>query len=301
MQLTWTPSASASALHAAESIYLHESKLTDRRVADSVSMVSYAANLGKWIDESAPFDTSRFWSVLIGQASIIDSNMELAKSVVRKTALRLTEPTAVLQLSGLVSDIEAAYNELFPKFVEQVPLRARPLQEHWLGYGTGLLAHLGRLTQKSLIADEARVILLQPVLGGGGVAHIDQNLVRIEAVLTNPMVELPEVVRLAWLLSQLNLDLPMHTDFTGANLIGRLAPLAMLPPILAAAEVMELSKCHESVAELAIENWLIPVPKDQDVHTTVVPLMMDWWETYLQTRPAWNTAMQAFAKMLGIQ
>jgi len=137
-------------------------------------------------------------------------------------------------------------------------------------------------------------------LGGAGVAHIEQNQVRIEAVLTNPMVELPEVVRLAWLLSQLHLDLPIHSETIGANLMARLAPLAMLPPILAAAEVMELSKCDESVAELAIEQWHIPVPKGRGVHTEIVPVLMDWWETYLQTRPGWHTAMQALAKMLAI-
>ena len=57
----------------------------------------------------------------------------------------------------------------------------------------------------------------------------------------------------------------------------------------------------ESMAELAIEHWHIPVPRDREIHTEVVPLMMDWWETYLQTRPDWNMAMQAFANMLGIQ
>jgi hypothetical protein len=142
---------------------------------------------------------------------------------------------------------------------------------------------------------------MQPVLGGSGVAHIEQNLVRIEAVLTNPLVELPEVVRLGWLLSQLHIDQAHFSDAIGSNLLSRLAPLAMLPPILAAAEVMELSKCDESIAELAIEHWHIPVPREQDIHTDIVPLMMDWWETYLQTRPDWHTAMLAFEKMLKIQ
>jgi len=299
MQLTWIPNASASALHAAEAICLHRSKLTDRRVEEAIG--EYAVGLGEWIDQAASFDSARFWSTLLGLSAMIDSNMELSSAVVRKSLLRLAEATAITQLTGFLDDIEAAYNQLFPKFSEQALMRARPLQEHWLGYGQGLLAHLGRLTQKSLLVDEARVILLQPVLGGAGVSHFEQNSVRIEAVLTNPMVELPEVVRLAWLLSQLNLDLPIHADNLGSNMLHRLAPLVMLPPVLAAAEVMELSKCDESIAELAIEHWHIPVPRDKDVHQFVVPMMMDWWETYLQTRPNWGTAMQAFAKMLGIQ
>ena len=298
MHLTWTPNASASAMHAAHSICEYGDKLSDPRVSESIG--KYAMGLGEWIATAAPFDTARFWSLLIGHSAIIDANTELARAVVRKAALRIDNNTAISQLAGYISDIEAAYNQLFPKFLEQIPLRARPLQEHWLGFGTGLLAHLGRLTQKDLLVSEARVILLQPILGGAGFAHIEQNQVCIEAVLTNPMIELPEVVRLTWLLSQLQLDLPIHSETIGANLLGRLAPLAMLPPILAAAEVMELSKCDESVAELAIEHWHIPVPKDKDAHTEIVPIMMDWWETYLQTRPGWQTALQAFAKMLAI-
>ena len=53
------------------------------------------------------------------------------------------------------------------------------------------------------------MILVQPVLGGAGAAHWLYNSVHIEAVLANPVAELPEVVRLGWLLAQLNFDLPM--------------------------------------------------------------------------------------------
>ena len=298
MHLTWTPNASASALHASQAICEAGDRLTDNRVVESIG--KYALGLGRWIDAAAPFDTARVWSLLVGHSAIVDSNLDLAQVVLRKGAVRIGDKTAISQLAGFISDIEAAYNQLFPKFHEQLPLRARPLQEHWLGFGPGLLAHLGRLTQKDLLVSEARVVVLQPILAGAGVAHIDQNLVRIEAVLTNPMVELPEVVRLAWLLSQLQLDLPIHSETIGMNLLTRLGPLAMLPPILAAAEVMELSKCDESIAELAIEQWRIPVPKEKEVHVEIVPVLMDWWETYLQTRPAWHTALQALAKMLSL-
>jgi len=299
MHLTWTPNLSASALHASESICLYANRLTDRRVEQAIG--SYAIELGKWIDRNATPDAPRFWKVLIGNAAMIESNSELARAVVRKTSLQLTEDNAIFQLEGFITDIEAAYRQLFPKFLEQVPLRARPLQEQWLGFGSGLVAHFGRLTQKNLLVEEARIVLMQPALGGAGVAHFDQNLVRMEAVMTNPMVELPEVVRLLWLVAQLNLDLTIFSQTLDRGLLARLAPLAMLPPALAAAEVMEMSKCDESDAELAIEHWHIPIPRDMDIHNHIVPAMMDWWETYLQTRPEWSTALLAFAKMLGIQ
>ena len=299
MRLTWTPNVSASALHAAEAIHLHRQKLTDQRVLETLT--PYTGKLGAWIENAIPYDIQRFWTILLGNAPLIDSNLELAQTVLRKSGLRANEQSATTQLAGLISDIETSFIQLYPKFLEQLPLRARPLQEQWLGFGAGLTAHLGRLTQKSLLVDEARVVLLQPVLGGAGFAHMEQNFVRMEAVLTNPMVELPEIVRLTWMLSQLNLELPIHSETVGMNLIGRIGPLAMLPATLAAAEVMELSKCDESVAALAIEHWHIATPKDKDVHEDIVPALLDWWETFLQTRPATNTALQALSKMLGLE
>ena len=157
MHLTWTPNASASALHAAQSICAYGDKLADARIAESIGR--YALGLGQWIESAAPFDAARFWSLLIGHSAMIDSNTELAQAVVRKAAIRVADKTAISQLAGFISDIEAAYNQLFPKFHEQLPLRARPLQEHWLGFGPGLLAHLGRLTQKDLLVSEARVTM----------------------------------------------------------------------------------------------------------------------------------------------
>lgn len=299
MRLNWNPSASVSALHAAEAIHLHHWKLIDSRLTDSIA--PYAENLGAWIEKVAQFQSPRFWYLLVGNAANLESNHDLANAVLRKFGLCTSDERMTIQLAGLISDLEAAFNPIYPKLLEQLPLRARPLQEHWLGYGPGLLAHLGRLTHKSLLVEEARVVLLQPAVGGSGVAHMELNLVRTEAVLVNPMVELPEVVRLAWMLSQLNLELPANSEHIGVPLIARLGPLAMLPATLAAAEVLELSRCNESMMELAIEQWHIPVPKDQDTHSQLVPALMEWWETYLQTRPAIGTAMQALAKMLALQ
>lgn len=299
MRLNWIPNASASVLHAAEAIHLYQQKLIDVRLAEALE--PYAANLGAWIETAAGFHTPKFWHMLLGHSSVLDANQDLADCVLRKFGLNPEVSMRRFQLAGIVTDLEAAFNLVYPKFSEQLPLRARPLQEQWLGYGHGLLAHLGRLTHKSLLSEEAKVVLLQPAVGGAGIAHMELNLVRIEAVLTNPMVELPEVVRLAWLLSQLQLELPVNCDQVGQHLINRVGPLAMLPAALAAAEILELSKCNEATMGLAIEQWHIPVPKDQDLHTQVIPAVMDWWETYLQTRPNMATALHALAKMLSLQ
>jgi hypothetical protein len=123
-------------------------------------------------------------------------------------------------------------------------------------------------------------------------------MVRIEAMLTNPMVEIPEVVRLGWLASQVQLELPRFSELLGATQLYKVAPFAMLPPVLAAAQVVELSACTEENVALAIGNWHIPVPQGWDLQERLVPTLLDWWETYLTTRPEWHIAMQALGKML---
>ena len=81
MHLTWTPNASASALHASQAICESVDKLTDTRVVDSIG--EYAIGLGRWIEAVSPFDAGRFWSLLVGHSAIIESNMDLAQVVVR--------------------------------------------------------------------------------------------------------------------------------------------------------------------------------------------------------------------------
>lgn len=294
--LRWTPNASVSALHAADFAVRFPDQFVDRSVLSALQRE--ANELNRLLEATAGSQAPSLWSTLISTAADIESNHELVSAVLRK-GVGECGPHVVTSMSGKVTEIEAAFKQLFPKFSDQILFRSRPLQEHWLGFGNGLLAHVGRLTEKELLAEEVRVVPVQPVVGGAGVAHFHANLVRIEAILTNPMAELPETVRLAWLISQVQLDLPRFSDMLGAVTLAKIAPLAMLPPVLAASQVLELSRCTSEMAALAIEHWHIPIPAGADVHDQVAPSLMDWWETYLQTRPAWHVAMQALAKMLG--
>lgn len=298
IQLHWGPNASTSALHVAEMCWRFPERVTDPQILGSFS--GYASSLGEWIASLGVSDPDRVWDTLVALGSMIDSNHELANSVLRKSVGHATSETHASVLAGNITDIEASFKQVFPKYLEQSPLRMRPLQDQWLGYGNGLIAHLGRLTEKELIVDECRIVGVQPVIGGYGKAHIEQNLVRVEVLLTNPLAELPEVVRLAWLISQLQLDLPRFNDLLGIGVARRLAPLAMLPPVLAAAEVLEIGRCDEETASLAIEQWQIAIPEEPADDSNLAASLMDWWETYLQTRPTWELALRALAKMLNV-
>jgi len=290
--LSWRPSFSASALHAAQSIAAQQ-HLTDSSVAENLKSV--AEGLDAILVEYLGGTSRRGWRLLVGLASGIDNNRALAEQWMRRFRIGETSEVArISRLAGAISDVEAAMTLVCPKLLEQLQLRARPLQEQWMGYGRGLMAHVRRLTEESWLVPEAEAILVQPVMGGAGQAYPTLNRFSIEAVLTNPLPELPEVVRVAWFASQLQADLPKFVEEISPGRAESIVALASLVAVLAAAEVMELSRCNESTIQLAIENWQIAIPALDDVTSVLIP----WWETYLQTRPPWSIALRALDKML---
>ena len=152
------------------------------------------------------------------------------------------------------------------------------------------MAELATLTEDDLVVAAADVILVHPVQGGGGAAHWLYNSVRIEAVLANPLTELPEVVRLGWLLAQLNLDLPKFEGDLRRDRAAVIGPIAMIPPVLAAAAQVELARLDVPTLATALTAWRI----DQ-----VEPAaLLDWWEAYLASRASWTVALGALDRML---
>jgi hypothetical protein len=228
-------------------------------------------------------------------ASGIDSNLALSEQWMRRLRISgVDDASRKARLAGAISDIETAIALSYPKLAEQLLLRGRPLQEQWIGYGRGLMAHVRRLTEEAWLVSDAEAILVHPVLGGAGYPFPTLNRFAIEAVLTNPLAELPEVVRVAWLVCQLQADLPTYIDELTPGRAEPIVALASLVAALAAAEVLELSRCDEPTIQLAIEHWQIAIPALDDVASVLIP----WWETYLQTRPPWAIALRALDKML---
>jgi len=299
MHLQWISSYSTSALHAAECLCRFSSQVQDENLRDKLGPAAQA--LGTCLEDLDAQRTQGLWDALAVLGSKINSNSALANQLITEHGQGFVEQSLIQRLTGSITDVEAAFKLLFPKYVEQFDYRIRPLQEQWIGYGSGFLAHIRRLTRSDELIREACVIGVQPILGGAGRAHVEHQAIHIEAVLTNPLPELPEVVRLGWLLSQLH-SLGFRSQLTySQESLRNLLPIAMLIPSLAAAEVLELTQCNEAIAELAIENWNIAIPANQDVLTELIPLLMNWWETCLKTKPDWSVAIKALAQRLGIQ
>jgi len=210
--------------------------------------------------------------------------------------------------ADLLRELEASYRRMYPKIDEQLLLRARPIQESWTGFGRGLMAHTKRLTQPDWIVPDTTAVLVQPIRGGDGVAFPKSKIFLVEAMLTNASPELPEVLRVAWLASQMNAGLLSgeklvdSEELTPAQQSQSLA-IAMMMCTLAAGEVMELCRCDEATATKALELWGIdPAESNRDTrddkNDLTAKTAITWWETYLQTRPVIGVSLVALNKML---
>lgn len=289
--LRWKPHFVTSALHAAEaSAYGRE--IVDARLAAAVE--GPAQEMQHFIT-SAELPSARFWRYLIALCITFDSSRDLAKIALVRTIGAGDRANLLRErVAGHVDAIKAAVAGAFPNMAEELELRTGPLRVQWEARGPGMLRKIGELTEPALIVPGADVVLVHPALGGGGQAQLANNTVRIEAVLTNQVAELPETVRLAWLLAQLHLDLPMFGENIHIDRLPHVARFAMLVPALQAAEEVELVELVPDLVRQAIVAWDLEVPPDLDA----ADLIIRWWATFRDTRPPFRIALEALDQML---
>ena len=290
VELQWQPSASASCFHAAEQLS-RGAALVDEPLM--LALERPALQLQEFLD-TATIPIDLFWEHVVPLAAGIGSNSELASVVVAKSCGRGSlAPATVETLAGCISDFEAAWENALPNIAKQLVTRSEKLQSAWEARGPGMMARIGELTDDNLVVSNATVILVYPSGGGDGAAHLPYNSVRIEAMLTNPNESLPEPVRLAWLISQLNLDVPIYSEKINGRKLDWLAGLAMLPAVLEAGQWTELVQDPRVAVPMALAEWEIVA----DNHDEVAGVLLQWWDTYQASRPSWGVAFEALDRM----
>lgn len=236
----------------------------------------------------------RFWSHLIPLATNIGGIRELAEVTLTKAVGRQEGALRTRRFRDLLAELKDAFGAVSPQLSEEWKTSVEPLQQRWNYHGPSLLGRIVQWTEPDLLVDAATAVLIYPALGGGGAAHLPYNMLHIEGQATDPVAQLPEVVRLAWLVSQLNLDLPRYSEGIAPSRLATVAGLAMIPVTLTAAAEVQLARCDAGVTALAVQTWLAP-SKEADAWTGT---LSQWWETYCALRPAWGTALQALDRLL---
>lgn len=291
MQLQWSASLSASCLHAAacfqEGLPVADAELVPALGGAIEQLLGELRACGLSADEVLP--------QLVGLAGEVENNRQLVELAFTRLWGKgsFNEPS-VARLAGGVAGLEAALLRQRPGLTEELDVRSRPLREQWESRGPGLLRQMVLLTEDSLLVESASVVLVAPIVGGHGRAHLLGNRVTFEAMLVNPHPPLPETLRLAWLLSQLNLDLPMFSERIPRTRMPLVVSLATLPLVLAAAETVELARLDAETLRSALECWHLPprLPADVDQR------LQAWWDTYHGSATSWAAALAALDAML---
>lgn len=300
MQITFKPGRSATVWHAAQAIQagypvaapgLAEALRPLLAVRPVVGADEYAALLA-----------------MLAQLSAVGYERDELLAQVTLDKLRSRGGANLSAVSGLtawIAEVEQGYldwhatqsnNRGDANLLSEIQTRSQPLRQLWDARGPGLLRTLGRLTDAAVIPNGAEVVMVLPAVGGHGIAHLPTNRVTFEAVLTNADESLPEVVRLGWLLGQLQFDLPMLAEVVLPSRLAYVASLAMVPPTLAAAEEVEL--VHSAAEHLAhaLVVWRIASTTAEDEPLAAV--LDKWWQVTTASSTAWPTAVAALEQML---
>ncbi len=289
MRLRWKASFSASCLHLAASMHeglpIADSTIGQQLQPPVEALVDGLNSCGLPADTTLP--------ELVSLAADYENNRQLVEMAGTRTlGAGALNASSISLLAGCLSDLEAAWLRVAPNLVDELAVRGRPLREQWEARGPGLLRAVARLAGEDFVAPSAEVVLTSPVVGGHGRAHLRNNRVTLEAVLTNPIPSLSEVVRLGWLLAQLQLDLPILSESVSQARLPQLVSFAVVPLILAAAEIVDLAALDEASVGLALQAWHLP---SQSVETG--GKLLDWWQTLNASNTRWPVALAALDQM----
>lgn len=293
LELRWQESAWTSCLHAGQILAGKPPENVSPELLAAVAPPAQA--LVKTVDQSG-IAPKLFWRHALPLSAEIQNKSELASLVLRKTrGIDFSQSPQAKLVSGALSDLANAYQQAVPKAAEELPLRRRPLQEAWEARGPGLLYFLSRVLPEDFIPELATVILVLPISAGRGTAHLSYNSLRLEGMLYDPNPHLPEVVRLAWLISQLNIDLPKYSELIPPDRVPLVARLATLPAILYAAEEVELIKPGSVSLADALKLWKVT----HAGHDALAEIVAQWWHTQETRQAPWHVALAGLDRMLG--
>ncbi|MCD0461661.1 hypothetical protein [Roseiconus lacunae] len=261
---------------------------------------------------SSMIDVSRFWSALFAEVAAgnpIRVSCEAALSAAGCSELQI-ESTAAALCSQL-DDCRIALSGRFPKLQEQLKLRAGPLRDRWQTYGPGLLIESAKLIWHSAPPEQwwpenVDCLLVQPFRGGDGGFDSGSKRIWIEAMLTDPDPVVTEVIRLAYLTTQVaigqhleqslgpgGLQSDQPEGFGSGTLRQSLLPwdLGTVPIVLKAAKNLGLHTQHDLPVQKTIELWRLG---DGEVASVVA----SWWQQWGDRDVAMPVSLKALSQAM---
>ncbi len=188
-RLKWIPGDRLTVIHAARN-YLAGVESVDPSIHRLIS-----DSLGDLYDRllAAEIDMTVFWRRLqCAVAAGDDDQSACSAALLAAGCSPLASDQVASAITSKLTDLRLGYQQRQPKLAEQLTLRSRPLREQWDGFGGGLTKRIAKLTHESFIPKSATVLMLSPYCGGDGELDVDSSRLWMEAVLANPVPQLPK-------------------------------------------------------------------------------------------------------------
>lgn len=224
---------------------------------------------------SASVDVGQFWQQYLLQV-LSDVPMEQACGValLAAGANEMQVEQTSKAVANRLGDARLAFTNRYPKLAEQLDLRARPLRERWETYGPGLLNQVGKqIWGDRPPADwwmpQVTALMVQPMRGGDGGYDASGARLWLEAMLTDVDPRVPEVLRVAWLVTSMAID-NYARGTSGELSLMRPWSLVSVPLVLNAGRELELLRGEELPMNEAMKLWHFA---DEEVAATV----SQWW------------------------
>ncbi len=292
--LHWLANWAASAIYAADCLR-RQLPVVD---APWLEILREPANRLARAIASSDLPAERVWSQLLAVGAHAEVSRHLVEVALLKIVGKHHAAPHLDRLADRLHALDRALKAAQPQLLDELRLRTQPLQEQWEARGPGMLKALGRFTDPDLLPPAADVVLVPPLLGGGGRAFAGGNVIVFEAVLAYPFPNLPEVVRLGWLVSQLNLELPRYQGDLNRERAAELGAWGMSAASLDAAQEVELTSCDLPTLQFALQAWRTGAPGDPSSAPIVADKLLRWWQTYREDHPSWPIALRALDMLL---
>ncbi len=166
-----------------------------------------------------------------------------------------------------------AHRQLLAGGASELQLRSKPLRELFEARANGFWRQLTGQLSLPPNPPQWKVLWTYPVCGGYGLALIEQSCIVMEAILVNPQPELPETVRLAWLLAHELLDRAVPRSVERTPALQWAMRLALIEPVLEAARYVEWVSEHDPPLPSVINWWM-----DTSLPSVLYEKLQAWWE-----------------------
>lgn len=289
---TWAVSVDLSVAHAIHSVAVG-AKCTEPKT--EALLIDPVANINTRL-VSETMDVSRFWAQFqLNAIAGMPAETCIRHSLATAGCGEMQIDTVASAVTRQYNDAVAAFMSRYPKLLDQLELRAKPLKDRWGTYGIALLRSVEQLIWQNSPPDDwwaPRVsgLLVQPIRGGAGIWDAENERFWIEAMLADADPDIPEVLRIAWLITQIAIENHTRSRSNEFSLLTAWE-YAAVPIVLAAAQDVELVRPGPLPIQRALLSWT-------SGKEAAAPKLSAWWEQWQEKQNALPLALRDLSDSL---